>query len=85
MLVQRRRALGWDSAFDSYLSVETKGDYEEKKGKLRMNAFEWLEETFVRQVVIEFEPGCLLVKKPRGSILRKIIFQKNCEVCSPLF
>uniref|UniRef100_A0A1I7XRB6 EF-hand domain-containing protein n=1 Tax=Heterorhabditis bacteriophora TaxID=37862 RepID=A0A1I7XRB6_HETBA len=42
--------------------------------------FEWLQECHVRQVVIEFEPGTLIVRKPRGGILRKITFLKNAVV-----
>ncbi|KAE9420028.1 hypothetical protein Angca_005703, partial [Angiostrongylus cantonensis] len=43
-------------------------------------SFEWLQECYVRQVIVEISPGSLVVRKPRGGILRKMIFSENAEV-----
>ncbi|KJH47789.1 FAD-binding domain protein [Dictyocaulus viviparus] len=43
-------------------------------------AFEWLQENYVRQVIVEIPPGSLIVRKPRGGLLRKLIFPENAQI-----
>ncbi|CAI4224724.1 unnamed protein product [Auanema sp. JU1783] len=78
LLVQRRAHMGWHSSCDQ-LSI-TAIDDEPPKDKYSVKAFEWLQEEFVRQVVIEIDSACLVVRKPRGGVLRKIKFAKNSTV-----
>ncbi|VDM57623.1 unnamed protein product [Angiostrongylus costaricensis] len=69
MLIQRRRRMGWDSSYDDLSATA-----------IDVSAFEWLQECFVRQVIVEISPGSLVVRKPRGGILRKMIFSENAKV-----
>lgn len=48
-----------------------------------ISAFEWLQECYVRQVIVEFSSGTLTLRKPRGAILRKMIFPENAQVGWP--
>uniref|UniRef100_A0A0K0D0U5 NAD(P)H oxidase (H(2)O(2)-forming) n=1 Tax=Angiostrongylus cantonensis TaxID=6313 RepID=A0A0K0D0U5_ANGCA len=78
MLIQRRRRMGWDSSYDDLsataINIDTTND------GYHVPAFEWLQECYVRQVIVEISPGSLVVRKPRGGILRKMIFSENAEV-----
>ncbi|PIO73714.1 heme peroxidase [Teladorsagia circumcincta] len=48
--------------------------------QVNVTAFEWLQECYVRQVIVEFSPGTLTVRKPRGPILRKMIFPESAHI-----
>ncbi|KAK6741023.1 hypothetical protein RB195_009088 [Necator americanus] len=78
VLVQRRRRMGWDSSYDDLSATAV--DDDAPKDRYSVQAFEWLQECYVRQVIVEFAPGVLTVRKPRGIILRKMIFPDNAEI-----
>ncbi|KAK5984129.1 hypothetical protein GCK32_016392 [Trichostrongylus colubriformis] len=76
-MIQRRRRMGWDSSFDSLPVTAAESD---SVDRYHFQAFEWLQESYVRQVVVELSPGVLTLRKPRGAILRKTLFPRNVEV-----
>ncbi|KAJ1347776.1 BLI-3 blue-light-inducible Bli-3 protein [Parelaphostrongylus tenuis] len=78
MLVQRRRRMGWDSSYDDLSATAI--DVDTPKNGYHVPAFEWLQECHVRQVIVEISPGSLIVRKPRGGVLRKIVFSENAKV-----
>ncbi|PIO73711.1 hypothetical protein TELCIR_04306 [Teladorsagia circumcincta] len=78
VLIQRRRRMGWDSSFDN-ISV-TAADRQSENDRFHFNALEWLQESYVRQVIVELSPEALTLRKPRGAILRKTLFPKAIEV-----
>ncbi|PAV57045.1 hypothetical protein WR25_26113 [Diploscapter pachys] len=78
LLVQQRIKMGWEVSFDQLSATAI--DDEPKKDRYSVRAFEWLQEELVRQVVIEFSKGCMVVRKPRGGKLRKIFFPKMNKV-----
>ncbi|PIO55056.1 hypothetical protein TELCIR_23562, partial [Teladorsagia circumcincta] len=78
VLIQRRRRMGWDSSFDN-ISV-TAADRQSENDRFHFNVLEWLQESYVRQVVVELSPGALTLRKPRGAILRKALFSEDVEI-----
>ncbi|WKX98615.1 hypothetical protein Q1695_013921 [Nippostrongylus brasiliensis] len=78
VLIQRRRRMGWDSSFDDLSATAI--DDDAPRDHYHIQAFEWLQECYVRQVIVEFSPGVLTVRKPRGLILRKMIFPENAQI-----
>ncbi|KHJ92803.1 animal hem peroxidase [Oesophagostomum dentatum] len=54
VLIQRRRRMGWDSSFDDLSATAI--DDDAPKDRYSVQAFEWLQESYVRQVVVEFSP-----------------------------
>ncbi|VDK67679.1 unnamed protein product [Cylicostephanus goldi] len=70
--------MGWDISFDDLSATAV--DDDALKDRYSIQAFEWLQECYVRQVIVEFAPGILTVRKPRGHILRKMIFPENADV-----
>ncbi|XGW18396.1 hypothetical protein V3C99_002767 [Haemonchus contortus] len=78
VLVQRRRRMGWDSSFDDLSATAV--DDDAPHDRYHIQAFEWLQECYVRQVIVEFSPGTMTLRKPRGPILRKMIFPENAEI-----
>ncbi|VDM79931.1 unnamed protein product [Strongylus vulgaris] len=78
ILIQRRRRMGWDISYDDLSATAV--DDDAPKDRYSIQAFEWLDECYVRQVIVEFAPGILTVRKPRGQILRKMIFPENADI-----
>ncbi|CAI2308307.1 unnamed protein product [Caenorhabditis sp. 36 PRJEB53466] len=79
-LVNRRIRIGHNSACDS-LTTDFLTDNIAANGDIfSVNALEWLQEEYIRQVRIEIENTTLTVKKPRGGILRKIRFERDQKI-----
>ncbi|CCD71702.1 NAD(P)H oxidase (H2O2-forming) [Caenorhabditis elegans] len=77
-MVERRIRIGHNSACDSLTT-----DFSTESPKVnvyKVNALEWLQEEYIRQVRIEIENTTLTVKKPRGGILRKIRFETGQKI-----
>ncbi|EGT51247.1 hypothetical protein CAEBREN_24129 [Caenorhabditis brenneri] len=79
-LVNRRIAIGHDSACDSLTTDFRAASYNPKGDIYSVNALEWLQEEFIRQVRIEIENTTLTVKKPSGRMLRKIRFEAEQRI-----
>ncbi|CAD6199146.1 unnamed protein product [Caenorhabditis auriculariae] len=79
LLVKKRITMGWNEAFDD-LSVSASVDDKESRSCYSVNAFEWLQEENVRQVIVEVDKGQLTVRKPRGRVLRKLVFATDAQI-----
>lgn len=60
VLIQRRRRMGWDSSFDDLSATAI--DDDAPNDRYHVHAFEWLQECYVRQVIVEFSSGTLTLR-----------------------
>uniref|UniRef100_A0A0N4WSV0 NAD(P)H oxidase (H2O2-forming) n=1 Tax=Haemonchus placei TaxID=6290 RepID=A0A0N4WSV0_HAEPC len=67
VLIQRRRRMGWDCSFDNFSIATAENDPSDQFQVMIVLAFEWLHESYVRQVVVLVSPGVLTLRKPRGK------------------